>query len=247
MIARFILIVASCFLVAFLASPETFSGLFAPFTRNDAPPIYTQTALWSLTVSHMVLVAIAVFASTITAVTLGILVTRPTGREFLPLARTITSVGQTFPPVAVLALAVPAMGFGSGPTLVALFLYGLLPIFENTLTALSGVSSSVAEAARGMGLTRNQRLWQVELPLAVPVILAGVRLSAVISLGTATIGSTVAAKTLGEVIIAGLLSANTAFVLQGGFIVGIIAVLIYEIFQLAEKAAARRIGLDHAQ
>lgn len=247
MIARLILIATSCFLLAFLASPETFSGLFAPFTRNDAPQIYTQTALWSLTVSHMVLVAIAVFASTLTAVTLGILVTRPAGREFLPLARTITSVGQTFPPVAVLALAVPAMGFGSGPTLVALFLYGLLPIFENTLTALSGASSSVAEAARGMGLTRSQRLWQVELPLAVPVILAGVRLSAVISLGTATIGSTVAAKTLGEVIIAGLLSANTAFVLQGGLIVGIIAVLIYEIFQLAEKAAARRIGLDHAQ
>lgn len=247
MIARLILIATSCFLFAFLASPETFSGLFAPFTRNDAPPIYTQTALWSLTVSHMVLVAIAVFASTLTAVTLGILVTRPAGREFLPLARTITSVGQTFPPVAVLALAVPAMGFGSGPTLVALFLYGLLPIFENTLTALSGTSSSVAEAARGMGLTRSQRLWQVELPLAVPVILAGVRLSAVISLGTATIGSTVAAKTLGEVIIAGLLSANTAFVLQGGLIVGIIAVLIYEIFQLAEKAAARRIGLDPAQ
>lgn len=94
-----------------------------------------------------------------------------------------------------------------------------------------------------MGLTHRQRLFQVELPLALPSILAGVRLSAVIALGTATIGSTVAAKTLGEVIIAGLLSANTAFVVQGGLIVGVIAVLIHEAFQMLERAAARRIGL----
>lgn len=243
MIARVILAAAALFLLAFLASPDSFAGLFLPLTKNGAPPIYTQTGLLSLTLSHLWLVAVAVIASTLVAVGLGVLVTRPAGREFLPLARTITSVGQTFPPVAVLALAVPAMGFGAGPTLVALFLYGLLPIFENTLTALSTLPPSVVEAARGMGLTRRQRLFQVELPLALPVILAGVRLSAVIALATATIGSTVAAKTLGEVIIAGLLSANTAFVVQGGLIVGLIAVLIYEGFQQAEKAAARRIGL----
>lgn len=243
MIARLIFVAMTVFLVTFLVTPESFAGLFRPLTRNNAPAIYTQTGLLSLTLSHLWLVALAVLASTVTAVGLGVLVTRPAGREFLPLARTVTSVGQTFPPVAVLALAVPAMGFGAGPTLVALFLYGLLPIFENTLTALSTLPPSVVEAARGMGLTRRQQLWQVELPLALPVILAGVRLSAVISLATATIGSTVAARTLGEVIIAGLLSANTAFVVQGGLIVGLIAILIYEGFQLAEKAAARRIGL----
>ncbi|NPD14748.1 ABC transporter permease [Xinfangfangia sp. D13-10-4-6] len=242
MIARLLLALAALFLVAFLLSPESFAALFQPLTKNGAPPIYTQTALLSLTLSHLGLVALAVLASTIVAVGLGVLVTRPAGAEFLPLARVITSVGQTFPPVAVLALAVPAMGFGAGPTLVALFLYGLLPIFENTLTALQNLPPSVTEAARGMGLTRRQRLFQVELPLALPVILAGVRLTAVISLATATIGSTVAARTLGEVIIAGLLSANTAFVVQGGLIVGLIAVLIYEGFQLAESAAARRTG-----
>ncbi|MFN3526783.1 MAG: ABC transporter permease, partial [Paracoccus sp. (in: a-proteobacteria)] len=173
-----------------------------------------------------------------------VLVTRPAGREFLPLARTITSVGQTFPPVAVLALAVPLMGFGTGPTLLALFLYGLLPVFENALAGLTNLPPQVREAARGMGLTPRQRLWQVELPLALPVILGGMRLTAVISLGTATIGSTVAARTLGEVIIAGLLSANTAFVLQGGLVVGIIAVLIHEGFQALERTANRRAGLS---
>jgi osmoprotectant transport system permease protein len=84
------------------------------------------------------------------------------------------------------------------------------------------------EAARGIGLSRWQSLTRVEIPLALPVILTGIRLSVVIALGTATIGSTVAARTLGEVIIAGLLTNNTAFVLQGGLIVGLFAVLIYD-------------------
>ena len=243
MIGRLLLALAVLFLLAFLISPESFAPLFQPLTKNNAPPIYTQTSLLSLTLSHLGLVALAVVASTVVAVGLGSLVTRPAGREFLPLARTVTSVGQTFPPVAVLALAVPVMGFGAGPTLVALFLYGLLPIFENTLTGLTNQPPEVAEAARAMGMTPRQRLWQVELPLAMPLILAGVRLSAVISLATATIGSTVAAKTLGEVIIAGLLSSNTAFVVQGGLVVGLLAILIYEGFQAVEGRLSRRIGL----
>lgn len=242
MIGRLLLALAATVLVTFLASPDSFAAVFEPFTRNNAPPIYRQTPLSSLTLSHLTLVALAVVASTVVALVLAVLVTRPAGREFLPLARTITSVGQTFPPVAVLALAVPIMGFGAGPTLVALFLYGLLPVFENTLAGLTTQPPNVAEVARGMGLTPRQRLWQVELPLALPVILGGMRLTAVISLGTATIGSTVAARTLGEVIIAGLLSANTAFVLQGGLVVGIIAVLIHEGFQALERRARARIG-----
>ncbi|MGP9803569.1 ABC transporter permease [Paracoccus sp. NSM] len=242
MTGRILLALAAVLLLAFLIQPQAFAPLFQPFARNNAPAIYTQTPLLALTLSHLALVALAVLASTIVALALAVLVTRPSGREFLPLARTITSVGQTFPPVAVLALAVPLMGFGTGPTLLALFLYGLLPVFENALAGLTGLPAPVREAARGMGLTPRQRLWQIELPLALPVILTGMRLTAVISLGTATIGSTVAARTLGEVIIAGLLSGNTAFVLQGGLIVGILAVMIHEGFQRAERIAARRAG-----
>lgn len=243
MTGRLLLVIAALFLLAFLASPQSFAGLFQPLIRPNQPAIYTQTPLLALTISHLTLVVLAVAASTVVALVLAILVTRPAGREFLPLARTITAVGQTLPPVAVLALAVPVMGFGAGPTLVALFLYGLLPVFENAMAGLTQQPPHVAEAARGMGLTPRQRLWQVDLPLALPVILTGMRLTAVISLGTATIGSTVAARTLGEVIIAGLLSSNTAFVLQGGMVVGIIAVLIHATFQTLERAAARRIGL----
>jgi osmoprotectant transport system permease protein len=229
-------------LVGFVLSPQSFSGFFSLFARPNQPPIYTQTAMVDLTLSHLVLVAIAVSLATIISVGLAIIVTRPFGAEFLPLSRSIANIGQTFPPVAVLALAVPVMGFGNGPTLVALFLYGLLPIFENALTGLTTLAPTVREAARGMGMTGLQRLVRVELPLAFPVILAGIRLSVVISLATATIGSTVAARTLGEVIIAGLLSNNTAFVLQGGLVVGALSVLLYDGFVALEKFMARRMG-----
>lgn len=243
MTGRVLLALAALALLAFLAAPAEFAPVFRPLTHNGAPPIYAQTGLLALTLSHLGIVALAVAGSTAAGLVLAILVTRRAGREFLPLARTVTAVGQTFPPVAVLALAVPVMGFGTGPTLVALFLYGLLPVFENALTGLTGQPPHVAEAARGMGLTPWQRLWQVDLPLAMPLVLAGMRLTAVISLGTATIGSTVAAPTLGEVIIAGLLSSNTAFVVQGGLVVGILAVLIHHGFQALERRARRRMGL----
>ncbi len=229
-------------LVAFLLQPEWFAPILKPLTQNDAPVIYNQGSLLSLTLSHLRTVLIATIAATILAVSLAILVTRPIGAEFLALSRSLVNIGQTFPPVAVLALAVPAVGFGEKPTLIALFLYGLLPIFENTVTGLTTLPSAVMEAARGVGMTRWQRLVKVELPLALPIIIGGIRLSVVISLATATIGSTVAAKTLGEVIIAGLLSNNLSFVLQGGLIVAVLAVLIYDALSAIERMAARRNG-----
>ena len=234
---------ALALLVSFLLAPQSFAPLFAPLTNHGAPPIYTQSSMLGLAWSHLLLVFGAAVASTVLAVGLGIFVTRPAGAEFLPLSRAIVNIGQTFPPVAVLALAVPVVGFGGPPTLLALFLYGLLPIFENTLSGLAEVPEDVREAARGMGMSDGQRLWRVELPLALPVILEGIRLSVVINLGTATIGSTVAARSLGEVIIAGLLSDNTAFILQGGLVVGLMAVLLYDGMNAAEGRIARLMGL----
>lgn len=231
-----------CLLVAFLANPYWFEPVFRPLTQNGAPAIYNQGSLLWLTLQHLKIVAIATAAAIVVAISLAILVTRPAGAEFLPLSRSLVNIGQTFPPVAVLALAVPAVGFGEKPTLIALFLYGLLPIFENTLTGLTTTPANVVEAARGSGMTGRQQLLRVELPLSVPVMLAGIRLSVVISLATATIGSTVAAKTLGEVIIAGLLSNNLAFVLQGGLLVAALAVLIYDALSALERMAARRMG-----
>lgn len=228
-------IVIGGLLAAFLVVPNAFAPLFAPLNDFGAPPIYDQGNLLELAISHLLTVLVAAAASTIVAVALGIFVTRPAGAAFLPLSRTLVNVGQTFPPVAVLAVAVPLVGFGQAPTLIALFAYGLLPIFENTIAGLEGCPRTVLDAADGMGMSPGQRLRQVELPLALPLIAEGVRLSLVINVGTATIGSTVAAKGLGEVIIAGLLSNNTAFVLQGGLVTGLMAIILYDGLRLLEK------------
>lgn len=227
---------------AFLVAPGLFAPLFRPFAPSDAPPIYAQTPLLTLAVTHLLLVAAATTIAAAIALGLAVAATRPAGRDVLPFARSVVRIGQTFPPVAVLALAVPILGFGAVPTLIALVLYGLLPIFETALTGLEDLDPALMEAARGMGLTDRQRLVRVELPLALPMILSGIRLAAVIGLATATIGSTVAASTLGEVIISGLLTGNTAYVLQGGLAVSALALLIDGGFRSLEREAARRAG-----
>ena len=228
-------------LVAFLVAPQRFAPLFAPLTQYGAPPIYDQGDLLSLALAHLGTVFIAAAASTLVAVGLAILVTRASGAQFLSLSRTLANIGQTFPPVAVLAVAVPLVGFGQTPTLIALFAYGLLPIFENTVAGFQSCPPAVIEAANGMGMSPRQRLLAVELPLAMPLILEGVRLSLVINVGTATIGSTVAAKGLGEVIIAGLLSNNTAFILQGGLLTGLMAILLYDAMVMLERRLSRTV------
>jgi osmoprotectant transport system permease protein len=230
---------AFALLVTLLVAPQRFAPLFAPLNDFGAPAIYDQGELLPLAVWHLLTVLVAAAASTVVAVALGIFVTREVGAPFRPLSRTLVDVGQTFPPVAVLAVTVPLVGFGQWPTLIALFAYGLLPIFENTIAGLETSPAPVLEAADGMGMSPAQRLARVELPLAMPLILEGVRISLVINVGTATIGSTVAAKGLGEVIIAGLLSNNTAFVLQGGLLTGLMAILLYDFTRVLERRFVR--------
>jgi osmoprotectant transport system permease protein len=235
-------VAAIVLLLGLILKPDVFKPVLEPFTEYGAPAIYNQNSLLDLTLAHLALVAASSAIAATLALAMGIFVTRQSGAEFLPLSRTISNIGQTFPPVAVLALAVPAVGFGVMPTMIALVLYGLLPIFENTITGLQQLPPTTLEAADGVGMGSWRKLALVELPLALPVILAGVRLSVVINLGTATIGSTVAAKGLGEVIIAGLQTSNTAFILQGGVIVALLAVLIYDGLGFVERLAARRAG-----
>jgi osmoprotectant transport system permease protein len=226
-------------LLAFLLFPQRFASVFAPLNPYGAPAIYDQGNLLWLAVCHAGTVVIATIASTCVAVGLALLVTRRAGAPFLPLSRALVNVGQTFPPVAVLAVAVPLVGFGLWPTLIALFAYGLLPIFENTLAGIESCPRTVLDAADGMGMSPAQRLRQVELPLALPLIAEGVRITLVINVGTATIGSTVAATGLGEVIIAGLLSNNAAFVLQGGLATALMAVLLYDVMRVLERRVLR--------
>ncbi|MDP3083791.1 MAG: ABC transporter permease [Rubrivivax sp.] len=198
-----------------------FAALFPALAR----PLYEQDSFLALLGAHAALVGL----SSLVAVGIGVLaawsVTRPAGAAFRPLLETLVAIGQAVPPVAVLALAVPVIGFGDWPALVALTLYGLLPIVRGTLAGIESVPTAVLEAADGLGLSRWQRLWQAELPLALPALLAGVRTSVVINIGTAAIASTVGARTLGSPIIVGLAGFNLAYVLQGALLVGGLAIV----------------------
>lgn len=203
--------------------------------------IYERDSFLFLLQSHLMLVAVSSALASLLAVAAGIFVTRPAGRDFLPLVSQIASIGQTFPPVAVLALAVPALGFGEAPVVFALILYGLLPVLRNTLAGLEGIEPAVREAARGMGMAPLQVLLRVELPLAGRVILAGIRTSVTINIATAAIGSTIGARTLGDPVIAGLVNGNTAYVLQGALLIGLLALTVDSLFAAVERGLYQRV------
>jgi osmoprotectant transport system permease protein len=199
------------------------------------PAVFDRASFFALWLSHLGLVVAAVGAAATIGIGLAIFATRPAGRDFRPLVNVLATVGQTFPPAAVLALAVPALGFGPRPTIVALFLYGLLPIVENTVAGLEGVPPAVRDAALGMGLSGWQLLTAVELPLAAPVILTGLRISVTIAIGTATIGPTVGALTLGTPILDGLAGNKLPYVIEGAVLAALFAILADMIFSRIER------------
>ncbi len=201
--------------------------------------LYGTATLLSLALTHLRLIAVSSLITTILGVALGIFVTRASGREFLPLVSSFTALAQTFPPVAVLALSYPILGFGFYPVLIALCLYGLLPVLTGTLAGIGSVDSAALEAARGMGMTGFQVLTRVELPLALRPMLGGIRTSLVINIGTAAIGAAIGAGGLGLPIFAGLENQNFAFVLEGALSVALLALWADWVMGLLENALIR--------
>jgi osmoprotectant transport system permease protein len=213
--------------------------LFAAAFPTTTPPIYGDDSFLALFLFHAEYVVLSSSASALIGVGLGIVATRSWGAEVRPLLEALATIGQTFPPVAVLALAVPAFGYGPAPTMIALTLYGILPILKNTLAGLGSVPPAVREAGEAMGLTRFQLLRDVELPLAAPTILAGIRISVIINIGTAAIGSTVGAITLGNPIIGGLVTGKVGYVLQGALVVGVFAIVTDLLFARLDRRLRR--------
>ena len=118
------------------------------------------------------------------------------------------------------------LGFGVLPALIALALYGLLPVVQNTVAGIESVPGSAREAAQGLGMGAARILRRIEMPLAMPVVVAGVRTSVIINIGTAALASTVGAKSLGTPIIVGLSGFNTAYIIQGAIVVGLLAIVV---------------------
>src|SRR3984893_14466602 len=137
---------------------------------DDPRPVYTRASFFELTLAHIELVALSSLAAATIGIGLGIFVTRESGREFAAMVSAIAAIGQTFPPVAVLALTIPVLGYGAAPALRALCLYAIFPVVEATVTGLRAVPAAVRDAAMGMGFAPRDVLCRHELQLAVPII-----------------------------------------------------------------------------
>ncbi len=181
---------------------------------------------------HITVSAIALFLGVVVAVPLGILLTRTPKISGIVIG--IASLLQTIPSLALLALMVPFLGVGKVPAIVALFIYSLLPILRNTFIGMDGVNPDLKDAAKGMGMTNFQSIVQVEIPAALPTIMAGVKLSAVYVIAWATLASYIGGGGLGDLIFSGLNNYLPNLIIGGTIPVTILALLTDFIFTKLE-------------
>jgi osmoprotectant transport system permease protein len=185
--------------------------------------IHSYPEVINRTIEHLYLTAIAVGAAVIVGIPTGIVLTR-TNILIGPVMGS-ASVIQTIPSLALLGLMIPIFGIGFGAGVFVLILYALLPILRNTYTGISGVDKTVIEAGKGMGMTDRQLLFKVLLPLAVPVIMAGVRTATVITVGIATLVGLIGAGGLGILIFQGIAMVNSELILAGAIPAAILALI----------------------
>jgi len=190
------------------------------------------------TVEHLRLVAISLAVAILIGVPLGVLATRA------PVVATLTLSGaglmQTIPSLALLAFLIPLLGIGAGPALVALFLYSLLPIVRNTYTGIVTIPPALAESAEALALSARTRLWRVTLPMASPAIMAGIKTSAVINVGTATLAALIGAGGLGDPILSGIQLRRSDLILQGAVPAAVLALLVQWGFDRLDRVVVPR-------
>ncbi|HVI49073.1 MAG TPA: ABC transporter permease/substrate-binding protein [Chitinophaga sp.] len=210
---------------------ETVESFFG-FLRQESGKLLEQT------LTHTGLTFISVLLAVMIGVPLGIAITRR--KKMASLVLGVAGILQTIPSIALLGFMIPLLGIGPKPAIVALFLYALLPVIRNTHTGILGVDASVTEAARGMGMSNWQMLCRVQLPLAMPVILAGIRTATVINVGVATLAAYIAAGGLGEFIFGGIALNNSNMILAGAIPAALLAILFDSLISLLQRINIKR-------
>ncbi|AKG04489.1 glycine/betaine ABC transporter permease [Salimicrobium jeotgali] len=197
-----------------------------------------QDEFWIKLWEHLQISIISLIIATLIAVPLGLILTRYK-RTAEPIIQ-VTAILQTIPSLAVLAFLIPFFGIGQTPAIIALIAYGLLPILRNTYTGVSEVDNSLLEAATGMGMNSFKRLSKVELPLAMPVIMAGIRTSMVLIVGTTTIAALIGAGGLGDLILLGLdRGGDINLILLGAIPAALLAILLDVVLRFFERTSAK--------
>src|SRR6201991_4037730 len=190
------------------------------------------------TIQHIGLTFISLFITVLIGLPLGIYITRKKKAAGLVLG--FAGVLQTIPSIALLGFLIPVMGIGPIPAITALFLYALLPVIRNTYTGIDGVDPGVKEAAVAMGMTAAQRLFSVDLVLAFPVIMAGIRPGTVINVGVGPLAAYIAAGGLGEFIFGGIALNNTNMILAGAIPAALLAIVLDFILSIIQKMSSRK-------
>ena len=210
------------------------SFLQRTFDLKVAPKVVSLwRALWRHTIEHLILVTISLSAAIAVSIPLGIVAARR--RRLGHMILGVVGVLQTIPSLALLVFMIPLLGIGGPPAIVALFLYSLLPIVRNTYTGITGIAGSIIESADALGLTKGARLIKVELPMASPAILAGIKTSAVINVGTATLGALIGAGGYGQPILTGIRLDDIGLILQGAIPAALLALAVQGLFELTER------------
>lgn len=202
--------------------------------------LLTWPTVLRLAGEHLTLVAVSTFVVVATAIPLGILLSRRRARRLAPFAMGLANAGQAAPVIGVIVLLAIALGFGFRVAVTALTVYAFLPVLANTLAGLRGVDPSVVEAARGMGMSPAQTLLRVELPLALPVIMAGVRTALVLLVGTGAFATFIDAGGLGLLIQTGIVLYRFPLVVSGAILVAALALMVEWAGRLVETLATPR-------
>jgi osmoprotectant transport system permease protein len=185
----------------------------------------------TLLLQHLKIVLISGSIAIVTSVPLGIVLTRLKFRKYEWLFVNLANLGQTIPSLAVLALAMGVLGIGMKAAIIALYVYSLLPILQNTIAGIDSVDNQAIDAARGMGLTPNQILWKIELPNAAYSIIAGIRTALVINIGTAALAYLIGGGGLGVWIFTGIQLFDNAYLMSGAVPVTLLAILVDIMFR----------------
>lgn len=195
--------------------------------------------LWSQTVAHIGLTCISLLVAVIIGLPLGIWIAQRKKAAWFVLG--FAGILQTIPSIALLGFMIPLLGIGALPAITALFLYALLPIIRNTYTGINGVDPAVTESARAMGMSSWQILFSIELPLAMPVILAGIRTATVVNVGVATLAAYIAAGGLGEFIFGGIALNNSNMILAGAIPSALLAIIFDFLLSQIQKINVKRL------
>ncbi|GEK90325.1 osmoprotectant transport system permease protein [Alkalibacterium putridalgicola] len=200
-----------------------------------------QQDVWTALIEHMQLSFISLFIAVLIAVPLGIFLMNH--KKIAEPIIQVTAIFQTIPSLAILGLLIPLVGIGSIPAIMALIIYALLPILRNTYTGLTGIDPSLNEAADAMGMDRSRKLRKVQLPLALPVIMAGIRTATVLIIGTATVAALIGAGGLGSLILLGIDRGNNYLIILGAVPAALLAILFDRLLSYLQHTSFRKTAI----